>query len=141
MKIYLWKHENCFFRVTKEAKANSYPSRFHFTVQPSSQSIKNGSTLTLTCKARYEQYSVRYKWYQFSEVKIPPDESSLLNQNNNTLTIDIYQKDSKLLFQCRAESEGQILFSDVAKVTIACKWDSYFCLMLAIITCDIEVNF
>lgn len=103
--------------------ANSYgaPTRFTFLQQPTSTSVQSGSSVTFSCKAKYEQYSVRYRWYRFSEVQIPPAENTRLNQTSSVINIDIYKSDSKLLFQCRAESEGQVIFSDVAKVTIACK--------------------
>lgn len=69
---------------------------------------------------------MRYRWYRFSEVQIPPEESSQLNQTSSVINVDIYKTDSKLLFQCRAESESQVIYSDVAKVTIACKQNVFF---------------
>ena len=105
--------------------SNEIPTRFAFRQQPISQSVQHGSSVSFACEAKYEQYSVRYRWYRFSEVQIPPDPNSQLNQTSGVISIDIYKTDSKLLFQCRAESEGQVIYSDVAKVTIACKQNRF----------------
>ena len=109
-------------RGTEAANSFETPTTFSFLQQPISQSVEHGSSVTFNCTAKYEQYSVRYRWYRLSEVQIPPDENNQLNQTSSIISIDIYKSDSKLLFQCRAESEGQVIYSDVAKVTIACKW-------------------
>ncbi|XP_063689562.1 uncharacterized protein LOC134822433 isoform X2 [Bolinopsis microptera] len=104
---------------TEAANSFETPTTFSFLQQPISQSVEHGSSVTFNCTAKYEQYSVRYRWYRLSEVQIPPDENNHLNQTSSIISIDIYKSDSKLLFQCRAESEGQVIYSDVAKVTIA----------------------
>ena len=117
-------NHDIFLRTIRATNGFETPSSFGFFQQPISQSVKHGTPVTFTCKAKYEQYSVRYRWYRFSEVQIPPEESSQLNQTSSVITVDIYKTDSKLLFQCRAESESQVIYSDVAKVTIACKQKS-----------------
>ena len=80
--------------------------------------------MTFTCKAiNGLQSSIRYTWYRLSRVKIPPDETDNLGITDNTITvINVSKTDDRFLFQCCAESAGQVIFSDVAKVTIDCKY-------------------
>lgn len=52
---------------------------------------------------------------------MPPNDDNEIETSNQTITLTVSRSDSRLLFQCCAESEGQKIFSDVAKVTISCK--------------------
>lgn len=95
------------------------PKQFKFSTQPKSQTAEDGSPVNFTCAASNGRLPVRYSWYKMAHVIMPPNDDNEIETSNQTITLTVSRSDSRLLFQCCAESEGQKIFSDVAKVTIS----------------------
>ena len=53
---------------------------------------------------------------------MPPQESDRLEFSNSSISVSVSRGEDKLLFQCAAQSEGQTIFSDVAKLSSQCKY-------------------
>ena len=63
---------------------------------------------------------------------MPPRENDRLENGSSSLSLNVSRGEDKLLFQCAAESNGQTIFSDAAKLSSQCKYKVLLLKMLLV---------
>ena len=97
-------------------------STITFKSEPSSQTVKAGSLVTLACSASYGSETISYEWEYNSEL-LPLKDSRLSMAPDGTLQISKAMFEDQGIYRCKASRRnGDVSLSKPATLTVHCKY-------------------